>query len=172
VYTEADPRQSPVPCLAPVSISHSLPFNFFRIRTSKTPLAQPLCNPHLRKPLGCAGSKGLTGTRIHRQLFYNQHLRTLLGSVGNTGLIIPLESALTKNAPATPLESALTKNRGDGGNGLEKRNGTDQKACPTNPGEFGPRPTRRLFVRRAGAEALCGGPTRSRTRRAPSACSR
>ena len=60
------------------------------------------------------GKQGLTGTTIHRQLFCNQHLRTPLRSAANTGLIIPLESALTKNAPATPLESALPKNRGAG----------------------------------------------------------
>jgi hypothetical protein len=114
VYVELQPRQSLIPGLAPVSICRALPFNFLRIRTSKTPLPQPLYNPHLRRPLGCAGNKGLTGTRIHRQLFCNQHLRTPLRSAENTGLIIPLESALTKNAPATLLESALTKNRGEG----------------------------------------------------------
>src|SRR6266700_566305 len=54
----------------------------FTIRTSKTPLPQPLYNPHLQTPLGSAGNKGL---------------------------ITPLESALTKNSPASPLESALTK---------------------------------------------------------------
>jgi len=37
-----------------------------------------------------------------------------LRSAGNTGLIILLESALTKNAPATPLESALPRNGGGG----------------------------------------------------------
>ena len=92
----------------------SFPSNPLRIRTSRTSLPQPVYNPHLRRPLGCVGSKGLTGTRIHRQLFCNQHLRAPLGSVKNTGLIIPLESALTKNAPATLLESALTKSRGEG----------------------------------------------------------
>src|SRR5260370_17908790 len=113
VYTEAHPRQSPVPGLAPVSICHPLPFNFLRIRTSKNPLPQPLYNPHFRRPLGCVGNKGLTSPRIHRQLFCNQHLRTPLGSVANTGVITPLESAVTKNTSATPLESALTRNRGD-----------------------------------------------------------
>ncbi len=116
VYSEAHPRQPLVPGLAPVSIWPPLPFNFLRIRTSKTPLPQPLYHPHLRSPLGCVGNKGLTGTRIDRQLFCNQHLRAPLRSAGNTGLIIPLESALTENAPATPLESALTKVRGEGGN--------------------------------------------------------
>src|SRR5258707_611529 len=115
VYTEeAHPRQSPVPGLAPVSTWNPLPFNFLRIRTSKNSLPQPLYNPHFRSPLGCVGNKGLTSPRIHRQLFCNQHLRTPLRSAGNTGVIILLESALTKNAPATPLESALTKNRGRG----------------------------------------------------------
>src|SRR5260370_37226198 len=118
VYTEAHPRQSPVPGLAPVSTWNPLPFNFLRIRTSKNSLPQPLYNPHFRSPLGCVGNKGLTSPRIHRQLFCNQHLRTPLRSVGNTGLIILLESALTKNAPATPLESALPKNRGEGGRPL------------------------------------------------------
>src|SRR6266581_3525671 len=56
--------------------------NSFIIRTSKTPLPQLLYNPHLRTPLGSAGNKGL---------------------------ITPLESALTKNSPASLLESALTK---------------------------------------------------------------
>src|SRR5260370_35511133 len=109
VYTEAHPRQSPVPGLAPVSICHPLPFNFLRIRTSKNPLPQPLYNPHFRSPLGCVGNKGLTSTRIHRQLFCNQHLRVPLRSAGTTGLIIPLESSLTKNAPATPLHSDLSR---------------------------------------------------------------
>ncbi len=57
----------------------------FTIRTSETPLPQPLYNPHLRAPLGSAGNKGL---------------------------ITPLESALTKNSPVTSLESALTKTGG------------------------------------------------------------
>src|SRR6266567_4705567 len=61
--------------------------NSFIIRTSKTPLPQPLYNPHLRAPLGSAGNKGL---------------------------ITPLESALTGNSPVTSLESALTKNPGVG----------------------------------------------------------
>src|SRR3989442_13467526 len=61
--------------------------NSFTIRTSKTPLPQPLYNPHLRAPFGSAGNKGL---------------------------ITPLESALTKNSPVTPVESALTKRGGVG----------------------------------------------------------
>src|SRR3989441_8335650 len=59
----------------------------FTIRTSKTPLAQLLYNPHLRAPLGSAGNKGL---------------------------ITPLESALTKNSPVTPVESALAERWGWG----------------------------------------------------------
>src|SRR5713101_688601 len=59
----------------------------FTIRTSETPLPQPLYNPHLQAPLGSAGNKGL---------------------------ITPLESALTKNPPVTPVESALTKTGGWG----------------------------------------------------------
>jgi hypothetical protein len=62
----------------------------FTIRTSETPLPQPLYNPHLQAPLGSAGNKGL---------------------------ITPLESALTKNSPATPVESALTKTGGWGPSG-------------------------------------------------------
>ncbi len=61
--------------------------NLFRIRTSMTPLPQPLYNPHLQAPLGSAGNKGL---------------------------ITPLESALTRNSPVTPVESALTKRWGVG----------------------------------------------------------
>jgi len=59
----------------------------FIIRTSKTPLPQPLYNPHLQAPLGSAGNKGL---------------------------ITPLESALTKNSPVTRLESALAERWGWG----------------------------------------------------------
>src|SRR6266568_4719269 len=59
----------------------------FTIRTSKTPLPQLLYNPHLQAPLG---------------------------SAGNTGLITPLESALTENSPVTPVESALTESGGWG----------------------------------------------------------
>src|SRR5229473_3403444 len=60
----------------------------FTILTSKTPLPQPLYNPHLRAPLGSAGNKGL---------------------------ITSLESALTKNSPVSRSESALTKRWGVGG---------------------------------------------------------
>src|SRR6266567_1625329 len=59
----------------------------FTIRTSKTPLPQPL---------------------------YNPHLQASLGSAGNKGLITPLESALTRNSPVSLLESALTKTGGWG----------------------------------------------------------
>src|SRR5438445_3080652 len=67
-----------------VSLTSSKPF---RIRTSEIPLPQLLYNPHLQAPLGSAGNKGL---------------------------ITPLESALTRNSPASPLESALTKRWGVG----------------------------------------------------------
>src|SRR6266700_1047006 len=60
----------------------------FTIRTSKTPLPQPLYNPHLQAPLGSAGNKGL---------------------------ITPLESALTNNPPVSLLESALARRWGVGG---------------------------------------------------------
>ncbi len=68
--------------------------NSFIIRTSKTPLPQPLYNPHLQAPLGSAGNKGL---------------------------ITPLESALTKNYPVSLLESALTKRWGVGVRGIPVR---------------------------------------------------
>src|SRR6266446_1344912 len=59
----------------------------FTIRTSETPLPQPLYNPHLQAPLGSAGNKGL---------------------------ITPLESALTENSPVSLLESALAERWGVG----------------------------------------------------------
>jgi hypothetical protein len=59
----------------------------FTIRTSMTPLPQPLYNPHFQEPLV---------------------------SVGNTRLITPLESALTRNSSVSLLESALTKRWGEG----------------------------------------------------------
>lgn len=59
-------------------------------------------------------TKGLQAQEFIDNFFCNQHLRTPLRSAGNTGLIILLESALTRNAPATPLESAFPKNRGAG----------------------------------------------------------
>src|SRR3989441_455147 len=69
-------------------LRHSpLTTNSFIIRTSKTPLPQPLYNPHLQAPLGSAGNKGL---------------------------ITPLESALTKNCPVSLLESALAERWGVG----------------------------------------------------------
>jgi hypothetical protein len=124
VYPEAHPRRSATfasrvaprddRTFRPCRRGSFLPSNPLRIHTSKTPLPQPLYNPHFCRALGCVVNKGLTGTRIHRQLFCNQHLRAPLGSVASTGVITLLESALTKNASATPLESALTKNRGVG----------------------------------------------------------
>src|SRR6266478_4836744 len=69
-------------------------YKSFTIRTSETPLPQPLYNPHLRAPLGSAGNKGL---------------------------ITPLESALTKNSPVSLLESALTKRGGVGVRGTPVR---------------------------------------------------
>src|SRR5207247_11250293 len=78
-------------CAARLSFSTSLASaatsKSFTIRTSKTPLPQPLYNPHLQAPLGSAGNKGL---------------------------ITPLESALTEDPPVTPVESALTKTGGWG----------------------------------------------------------
>src|SRR6266478_3710986 len=73
--------------------------NSFIIRTAKTPLPQPLYNPHLRAPLGSAGNKGLI-TPVES---------ALTSTAGNKGLITPLESALTRNSPVSLLESALTK---------------------------------------------------------------
>src|SRR6266852_862361 len=79
--------------------------NSFTIRTSKTPLPQPLYNPHLQAPLGSAGNKGLI-TPLES---------ALTSAAGNKGLITPLESALTKNSPVSLLESALAKRWGVGG---------------------------------------------------------
>ena len=69
----------------PIPRHSPLTTNSFTIRTSETPLPQPLYNPHLQAPPGSAGNKGL---------------------------ITPLESALTRNSPVTPVESALTKTGG------------------------------------------------------------
>jgi hypothetical protein len=60
----------------------------FTIRRSRTPLPQPL---------------------------YNPHLQTLLVSAENKGLITPLESALTENSPVTPLECAVPEKGGGRG---------------------------------------------------------
>ena len=89
--------------------------NSSRIRTSKTPLPQALYNLHLQDPLGSADSKRLTAPRFRPQPLYSPHLRDPVGSAGNTGVITPVESALTEFASANPLESALTENRGEGG---------------------------------------------------------
>jgi hypothetical protein len=107
------PRQSVGFLLALTSTPHPLCPNSCRIRTSASPLAQPLRNPHFRTPLGSADSKRLTVASPHPQPLYHQHLPTHLGSAGNKGLITPLESALTKNVPVTPVESALTKISGE-----------------------------------------------------------
>ncbi len=98
----------------PAAGNHFSCVKSFVIRTSKTPFPQTLYNPHFRDPLVSADSKQLTGPDFLPQPFYNQHLQAPLGSAGNKGLINPVESALTKNPPATPLESALPKNRGVG----------------------------------------------------------
>src|SRR5712691_5245013 len=87
-----------------ISRHSPLTTNSFTIRTSKTPLPQPLYNPHLQAPLGSAGNKGLI-TPLES---------ALTSTAGNKGLITPLESALTKNSPASLLESALTKRWGVG----------------------------------------------------------
>src|SRR5712691_5539694 len=87
-----------------ISRHSPLTTNSFTIRTSKTPLPQPLYNPHLQAPLGSAGNKGLI-TPLES---------ALTSTAGNKGLITPLESALTKNSPVTPVESALTKRWGVG----------------------------------------------------------
>jgi hypothetical protein len=82
------------------------------LRASTTPSRQVLCNPHLRNALGSADSKRFTSATILPQVLYNLHLHTPSASAGNKRLITPVESALTKNAPATPLESALPKKWG------------------------------------------------------------
>src|SRR6266568_1289803 len=74
-------RSSPIPRHLPLTAKS------FTIRTSETPLPQPL---------------------------YNPHLQASLGSAGNKGLMTPLESALTRNSPVSLLESALTKTGGWG----------------------------------------------------------
>ncbi len=61
------------------------------------------------------GNKGLVAIKSRLQPLCYQHLKSPLVCVANTGLITPLESALTKNAPVTLLESALTKNTRGGG---------------------------------------------------------
>jgi hypothetical protein len=86
----------------------------FTIRTSTTPLLQPLYNPHIPARLGCVPNKGLTVVDWRPQPLCNPHLQASLVSAGNKRLITHLESALTDIPPATPLESALTKNRGVG----------------------------------------------------------
>src|SRR5260370_10442973 len=91
--------------------------NSFTIRTSKTPLPQPLYNPHLQAPLG---------------------------SAGNNGLITPLESALTRNAPRSLLESARTKNRWRGLRSIRVRKKRETRADTRKNGvRIGYRRTRR-----------------------------
>jgi hypothetical protein len=92
----------------------SFPSNPFRIRTSKPLLPQPLYNPHLRSPLGCAGNKRLTGAKIHRQLFCNQHLQTTPQRYENTATLSPVFAALSRPLVLSPLYSALTKTGGWG----------------------------------------------------------
>jgi hypothetical protein len=93
----------------------SFPSNPLRIRTSKTPLPQPVYNPHLRSPLGCVGNKGLTGTRIHRQLFCNQHLRTPLGGAGNTGVITPFRIRTYEKCACNSFRIRTSKKQGGRG---------------------------------------------------------
>jgi hypothetical protein len=88
--------------------------NPFRIRTSKTPWPQLLCNPHFHVSLASAHSKGFADSSILPQLPWNQHFRAPFASAGNNGLVTPSESALTKISRLTPVESALPENRGDG----------------------------------------------------------
>jgi hypothetical protein len=92
-----------------------------RIRTSENPRLQLLWNPRFQERFLSADSKRLILAEQRPQPVCNQHLRTPPGSAENTGLITLLESALTKNAPATPLESALPKNRGEGGRNVKRR---------------------------------------------------
>ncbi len=76
----------------------------FTIRTSETPLPQPLYNPHFQEPLV---------------------------SVGNTGLITPLESALTEKSPVTSLESALTRTWGGVGGYNDAISKKNSNSCPS-----------------------------------------
>ena len=81
-----------------------------------------------RKPFGICTSVARPDLRIPKDLprpifscnsfIFCTYLYPLL-SAGNKRLITPVESALTKNSPATPLESALTKTPGGGGPSLE-----------------------------------------------------
>ncbi len=61
-----------------------------------------------------AENKRLAVAKLLSKLLCLQHLRDPLASVLSKGVITPVESALTENAPATPLESALTKKVGGG----------------------------------------------------------
>ena len=65
-----------------------------------------------RRPLRCAGNKGLQAQEFIDNFFCNQHLRTPFGRAQNTGVIILLESALPKNrgAGVSLLTANSTKN--------------------------------------------------------------
>jgi hypothetical protein len=90
-----------------------------------SPLESALTRAHVT-----ADSKRLARPILFLQPLYNQHFRPPSVSAENKGLITPVESTLTKNAPATPLESALTKKWGV------------PSACRTaNPGCFPPKVT-------------------------------
>src|SRR5207245_1501126 len=78
-------------------------------------------------------NKGLTATRFFSQLLCLQYLRDPLASVLSKGLITPLESALTENAPVTPLESVLTKKGGGRGHGLTAPPAPPSIASPASP---------------------------------------
>src|SRR5258708_36779060 len=64
-----------------------------------------------------AENKRLAGAKLLSKLLCLQHLRDPLASVLSKGVITPVESALTENAPATPLESPPTKTPGGGATG-------------------------------------------------------
>ncbi len=87
--------------------------NFFRILTSRNPLRQLLCNPHLPEPSISADSNRLISAEWCLQPSCNQHLRGYPVSAENAGLITRLESAVTRNTAASPLKSTPTKSRGD-----------------------------------------------------------
>ncbi len=136
VYIELQPRQSLVPGLVPVSICHPLPFNFLRIRTE-----HPAKDANPERASRAEGSSFPSNPlRIRTskaplpQPLYNPHLRNLLRCAGNTGLITLLESAVTKNAPATLLESALPRK----GGGVLLRKPSHDVSCPEFFSRFAP----------------------------------
>ena len=114
----------------PAAVLH-VPLGFSRLVPPRdlSPLSSALMQSPRRKPFRIRTSVNRPDLRIPKDLHLTTplflHLPALAVIVGNKRLITPVESALTKYAPATPLqlcafarfwreESALTKNRGEG----------------------------------------------------------